>query len=715
MPYNPLGLKFSGQNSVCIILQSEVAECGLACLAMIACYHGYKTDITSLRQKYTSSLKGLNLQQLIKFADQMGFAARPVRTELEGTQTLSLPCILHWDLTHYVVLVTANNKHFIVHDPASGRRSYSHAEFSKHFTGVALELRPTPNFEKKEEVNPVRLQDFWTRIYGLKRNIIQVLFLSAILQLLALLAPLYQQIVVDEVITKQDSDLLTVLALGFLISGVMSIAIGYLRSLVVLHFSNLLSFQMRINVFRHLMRLPLEFFEKRHLGDITSRMSSLGPISNLFTNGIVSVVLDSILGLSTLALAFAYSYQLTLLVLLFLFLGFAIQLIVFPIIKAKNEQILQFGANEATNFMETIRAARAIKIFGRESFKESIWQNLATESMNANISLTKFNLNLGVGTGTLTLLQSIIVLYIGAGLVIDGSMTLGMLFAYQAYAGQFTGRINGLIGQFLNFKMVKLHLSRLADIVHTEAEIGVSNNFTMPSLADKPQLSLSNVCFRYGTEEPYIFSDINLNIEYGEMIAITGASGNGKSTLLKVMLGLLKPDSGALSIGGQRIEEIGLQGYRSQFAAVMQDDQLLSGSISENISFFDPNSSQERVIQCAKFAFLHHEIISNPMGYHSLIGEMGTILSGGQKQRLLIARALYKNPSVIFLDEGTANLDVKTEASLGTVLRKLEMTKIIIAHRPALIRIADRIFDLSSAGLVEISWETYEANNSLPA
>jgi ATP-binding cassette subfamily B protein RaxB len=715
MPYNPLGLTFSGHNSVPIILQSEVAECGLACLAMIACYHGYKTDITSLRQKYTSSLKGLNLQQLIKFADQMGFAARPVRTELEGTQTLSLPCILHWDLTHYVVLVTANKKHFVVHDPASGRRNYSHPEFSKHFTGVALELRPTPNFEKKEEVNPVRLQDFWTRIYGLKRNIIQVLFLSAILQLFALLAPLYQQIVVDEVITKQDSDLLTVLALGFLISGVMSIAIGYLRSLVVLHFSNLLSFQMRINVFRHLMRLPLEFFEKRHLGDITSRMSSLGPISNLFTNGIVSVVLDSILGLSTLALAFAYSYQLTLLVLLFLFLGFAIQLIVFPVIKAKNEQILQFGANEATNFMETIRAARAIKIFGRESFKESIWQNLATQSMNANISLTKFNLNLGVGTGTLTLLQSIIVLYIGAGLVIDGSMTLGMLFAYQAYAGQFTGRINGLIGQFLNFKMVKLHLSRLADIVHTEAEIGVNDNFLMPSLADKPQLSLSNVGFRYGTQEPYIFRNINLNIEYGEMIAITGASGNGKSTLLKVMLGLLKPDSGTLSIGGQRIEEIGLQGYRSQFAAVMQDDQLLSGSISENISFFDPNSRQDRVIQCAKLAFLHNEIMANPMGYHSLIGEMGTILSGGQKQRLLIARALYKNPSVIFLDEGTANLDVKTEAALGTVLRKLAMTKVIIAHRPALIRIADRIFDLSTAGLVEISWETYKTNNSLPA
>jgi len=715
MSYNPLGLTFTGQNSAPIILQSEVAECGLACLAMIACYHGYKTDITSLRQKYTSSLKGLNLQQLITFADQMGFAARPVRTELEGIQTLALPCILHWDLSHYVVLVTANNKHFIVHDPASGRRSYSHAEFSKHFTGVALELRPTPNFEKKEDVNPVRLQDFWTRVYGLKRNIIHVLFLSAILQLFALLAPLYQQIVVDEVITKQDSDLLTVLALGFLISGVMSIAIGYLRSLVVLHFSNLLSFQMRINVFRHLMRLPLEFFEKRHLGDITSRMSSLGPISNVFTNGIVSVVLDSILGLSTLALAFAYSYQLTLLVLLFLFLGFAIQLIVFPIIKAKNEQILQCGANETTNFLETIRAVRAIKIFGREPFKESIWQNLATQSMNANISLTKFNLNLGVGTGTLTLLQSITVLYIGAGLVIDGSMTLGMLFAYQAYAGQFTGRINGLIGQFLNFKMVKLHLSRLADIVHTEAEIGVSDNFLMPSLADKPQLSLSNVCFRYGTQEPYIFRDINLNIEYGEMIAITGASGNGKSTLLKVMLGLLKPDSGTLSIGGQRIEEIGLQGYRSQFAAVMQDDQLLSGSISENISFFDPDSSQERVIQCAKLAFLHNEIIANPMGYHSLIGEMGTILSGGQKQRLLIARALYKNPNVIFLDEGTANLDVKTEASLGAVLHKLEMTKIIIAHRPALIRMADRIFDLSSAGLAEISWETYEANNSLPA
>ncbi|MBL4838255.1 MAG: peptidase domain-containing ABC transporter, partial [Kordiimonadaceae bacterium] len=680
-----------------LVHQSEAAECGLACLAMVASYHGFKTDLASLRKRFAVSLKGATLQNLMAIADQLGMAARPLRAELDGLNTIETPAILHWDMNHFVVLAKANRKHLTIHDPARGEVQLTYEEASNHFTGIALELRPTPSFEKKEDIKPVRLSDFWSHISGLKRSMIQAFLLSVFLQVFALTTPLYQQMVVDDAITKQDSDFLVVLAIGFGLMGLMNQAISYLRSHVMLHFSNALNFQMRINLFRHLMRLPLEFFEKRHIGDITSRFGSLGPISALFTNGIIGVILDGIMAIGTLALAFMYSTQLTLIVLGLLAFGFLIQWITFPIIKKKNEEILHLGAKEDTNFLETIRAARAIKIFGQEAARESQWQNAAADTLNADIWLAKFSLNIGAFGGVISLGQSILTLYIGAHLVIDGTMTLGMLFAYQAYAGQFSGKINAVIGQIMSFRMLKLHLSRLADIVHTEPEIKPSaeNTSVFPTEQRlRGDISLRNLHYRYGEQEPFVLKGVNIDIRAGEMIAITGVSGGGKTTMLKVLLGLLKPTEGDIIIDGRPVGLIGPQAYRSNLGVVMQDDQLLSGTIADNISFFDPNMDMERVETCARLAALDDDIMQNPMGYNSLVGDMGTTLSGGQKQRLLFARALYRKPRILFLDEGTANLDAATEQHIGKVIQNLPITRIIIAHRPALIEMSDRVFSM---------------------
>lgn len=689
--------------------QSEAAECGLACLAMVCGYHGYKTDLTSLRRRFPVSLKGATLQNLMAIADQLGMAARPLRAELDGLNTIETPAILHWDMNHFVVLAKAGRRHVVIHDPARGKLKLSHAEVSKHFTGIALELRPSPAFEEKEDIKPVRLSDFWSRISGLKRSMIQAFLLSVFLQVFALVTPLYQQMVVDDAITKQDGDFLVVLAIGFGLMGLMNMAVTYLRSLVMLHFSSALNFQMRINLFRHLLRLPVEFFEKRHIGDITSRFGSLGPIGNLFTNGIIAVVLDGVMAIGTLALAFMYSAKLTLIVLGFLALGFLIQWITFPIIKKKNEEILHLGAKEQSNFLETIRGARSIKIFGQETARESVWQNMAAETLNANIWLAKFNLNVGTFGGIIGLGQSILTLYIGAHLVIDGSMTLGMLFAYQAYAGQFSGRINALIGQIMSFRMLKLHLSRLADIVHTEPEVKPDAEASSIISLDKRlngSISLKNVHYRYGEQEPFILKGVNLDIQAGEMIAITGSSGGGKTTMLKVLLGLFTPQEGDILIDGKPLSALGPQAYRSNLGVVMQDDQLLSGTIADNISFFDPNMDMDRVETCARLAHLDADIMKNPMGYNSLVGDMGTTLSGGQRQRLLLARALYRKPRILFLDEGTANLDPATEVYVGKVIRNLPITRIIIAHRPELINQSDRVFEMRDGELIEIRGNT---------
>lgn len=697
------GINLFNSYKLPVLHQSEAAECGLTCLAMIASYHGYKTDLSSLRGRFQVSLKGATLQNLMAVADQIGMAARPIRAELEALDTLETPAVLHWNMNHFVVLAKATKSYAIIHDPARGRVKMALKDVSNHFTGVALELRPTPAFEQKEDVKPVRLTDFWGKITGLKRSMVQAFLLSVFLQAFALITPLYQQMVVDDAITKQDTDFLTVLAIGFGFMGLMNIAVTYLRSHVMLYFSSALNFQMTLNLFRHLLRLPVEFFERRHIGDITSRFGSLAPVGKLFTSGLIAVVLDGFMAIGTLAMAFIYSAKLTLIVLGFLAIGFLIEFVVFPIRKRKNEEILHLGAKENSNFLETIRAARAIKIFGQETARESVWQNLKVETLNANVSLAKFNINLGNFTSLIGLGQNILILYIGAKLVIDGSMTLGMLFAYQAYSGQFSSRISALIGQFMSFKMLKLHLSRLADIVHTEPEVKPGmDNAAQAQIKLKGSIQLNNLFFRYGEQDPFVLKGVNLDIKEGEMIAIIGPSGGGKSTLLKVMLGLLSPQEGDIRIDGIPLSAIGAQAYRANLGVVMQDDQLLSGSIADNISFFDPDLDMPKVELCARAAGVHADIVKNPMGYNSLIGDMGTSLSGGQKQRIIIARALYRKPRILFLDEGTANLDNKTEQHVTHVIERLPITRIVIAHRPALIEAADRVFAMVDGVLQEV-------------
>lgn len=688
------------------ILQSEAAECGLACIAMVCVAHRYKTNLSSLRRRFPVSLKGSTLKSLIDTADKVGLCARPLRTELEGLRTILLPAILHWDMNHFVVLVKANRNTMTFHDPARGLVRLNNCEISKHFSGVALELRPSKRFETKEDIKPVRLSDFWSRISGLKRSLIQAFILSVFLQFFALTTPLYQQMVVDDVITKQDSDFLVVLAVGFALLGIINIAIGYIRSLVMLHFSNGLNFQMRINLFRHLLRLPSEFFEKRHIGDITSRFGSLNPVGQLFTNGIIATILDSIMALSTLCLAFYYSVSLTSTVLVFLAIGFAIQWFTFPIIKQKNEEIIHLGAKENTNFLETIRAARAIKIYGQETAREAVWQNHSVDTLNANIGLAKFSLNLGVFTGIIALGQSIITLYLGANLVIDGAMTIGMLFAYQAYAGQFSGRINSLIAQLISFRMLKMHLTRLADIVHTEPELVGDINTTFVSSSHRKiegKLSLNGISYRYGEHEPYVLNDLKIDIKAGEMIAISGASGAGKTTLFKILLGITQAQQGEFRIDDIPLKQIEPSHYRNALGVVMQEDQLLSGTIADNISFFDANIDMDQVQACAKQVCIDEEIIKSPMGYNSLVGDMGTTLSGGQKQRILLARALYRKPSILLLDEGTANLDIQTESKIAELIKSLSITRVVVAHRPKLIEISDRRFEIISGSLVELT------------
>ncbi|MFI4938504.1 MAG: peptidase domain-containing ABC transporter [Candidatus Berkiellales bacterium] len=697
---NPLKLlKFSSHQRLPVILQTEIAECGLACLAMVASYHGHQIDLNTLRRSYPISLRGTTLQSLIQTADKMEFACRPLRLELEQLDQLQTPTILHWDLNHFVVLKSVSKKHIVIHDPAQGMRKISIAEASKHFTGVALELTPTPKFEKVNEVKKIPFSIFWRRMVGLKRAMFQVFVLSIALQIFSLISPQFMQLVVDEVLRSYDLHFLKVLAIGFCSLMLIDVGTSSLRSILVMSLSSMLSIQMATNLFRHLIRLPLPYFEKRHIGDVVSRFGSLGQIEKILTTGIVQSIVDGMMAIATLIMLFLYAPTLACIVLIALAIYGLIRIVSYQPLRAITEESIVTGAKESTNFIETIRATQSIKIFGKETQRQVLWQNRYADKINTGIRLGKLKIAFSAANAFLFGLENIIVVYIAANLVIGMSMTVGMLFAFMSYKSQFTGKAVSFIESLIEFKMLGLHLERLADIALEPPEPVDKGMAQAPEL--KGSIRLENISFRYNETEPFVLQNINLTINPGESVAIVGPSGCGKTTLMKIMMGLFTPTEGKVFIDDIPLDKLGIHNYRAQFAAVMQNDQLLSGSMSENISFFDPQYDQTRVEECAQMAVISHDISAMAMGYNTLIGDMGMSLSGGQKQRVVLARALYKQPNILFLDEATSHLDIALEQAVNHAIKQLNVTRIIIAHRPETIRSADRIFVFTPQGLIE--------------
>jgi len=674
MTDSPLAaLNFSGRKRLPMLRQTEAAECGLACLAMIAGYYGHEIDLNSLRRRFPVSLKGANLKSLIKTADHLDLGARALRVEIEGLSRLKMPAILHWDMNHFVVLKSVRGDKAVIHDPARGERQMTLKELSPHFTGVALELTPTGAFERKDERERMKLTDLWSRATGLKRAIGQTLGLSALLQVVALATPFYMQLVVDEVLTKFDTDLLVVLALGFGLLVLINAATTALRQYVILYAGNQLSFQMVANLFRHLMILPLPWFEKRHIGDVVSRFSSTQPIRDLFTEGLVAAIVDGVMAIATLVLIFVYSTTLGFVVLGAVGLYLALRLALYKPLRRRSEDEIVARAKEQSTFMESVRAVQSVKLFGRESERQAVWQNKYADAINAKVRVGKLNISFETANALLFGLENVIVVYLGARLVIAGELTIGMLFAFMAYKRNFIDKASALVERAIEFRILDLHLERLADIGLAEPEEGLGASAPRSLVGEAPPLAgriaLENVSFRYGEGEPWVVNGVNLEINPGEMVVFVGPSGQGKTTLLKIMLALFTPETGELRVDGQPIEQYGRAAYRAQVGAVMQEDALLSGSIADNISFFDPEPEMARIQHCAELASIHEEVAAMPMGYDSLIGDMGTVLSGGQKQRVLLARALYREPRVLFLD-GARPISTPPPSAVSSICSK---------------------------------------------
>jgi len=686
---------FSTGSSIKFLRQAEVAECGLACIGMIANYYNYDIDLGTMRRRFEPSLRGTTLRGLIDICSHIGFVPRAVRASLDKLAALHVPAILHWDMNHYVVLETVSGSKALIHNPAIGTRWISLEEVSNHFTGVALELRPGDAFTPKRERKKLHLSQLWNHISGLKRGLAQALTLTAILQILVLASPYYLQLAVDRAIPSLDVDFLTVLAWAFILVAIFNAAVSLLRGLVLLHAGTSVAVGLASNVFRRLMRLPVPWFEKRHSGDVLARLQSIVPIQKFLTESAVASIVDGVFTVLTLTIMFFYSPALTALALIALALQTLVHIVTFSAQRQAEEARIVASSAQHTTQIETLRGIRSIRLSGRESLRLALWQTRLVAVANQDVRGARILLAQQTANLVITGIEQVLSIWLAVRFVINGEgFSLGMLFAFLAYKVLFGRATQGLLEQLVTFRMLDLHLARLSDIALTEEDQSLTESGFGPKRVLQGDIKVQNVSFQYSSTDPFVLSNVNLEVAKGQHVAITGPSGGGKSTLAKVLLGLAQPTSGSICVDDLPIPEFGWRAYHQQVGAVLQDDCLFAGSLAENISFFEEQTDMEKVQRAARAAAIHEDILLMPMQYDTLVGEMGSTLSGGQKQRVLLARALYREPKLLIIDEGTAHLDVAYERLVNQAISELGITRIVIAHRKETIEAASVVFEM---------------------
>ena len=666
-----------------VILQSEAPECGIACLAMVASFHGHLTDLSVMRMRLSPSLKGVTLKHLSQAAESMGLVARGVQAPLEALGKLTLPAVLHWDMNHFVVLTKISGKYLTVHDPARGMRRLILPEVSKHYTGIAMEFTLNASFRRVDEREKISAWQLLSVGGGLTGSIAQLVLISLALEVFAIAMPFFLQLVVDRVLVGRDRELLTVLGVAFGALVIIQVIVTAVRAWVGVYLSTHFNMRLLTALFNHLLKLPLAWFEKRHIGDIVSKFRSVDAIQKTLSTTFVETFIDGLMVIATISVMAFYSVKLTVIVLgaaaIYAMLRWYFY---YPQRFATDEQ-LAHEAKASTHFIETLRGMMAIKLNLRENDRRMAYQNLVVEQINAGVKVQNVGIFQRGAAGLIFGLESVIIIWLGALLVLDGIFSVGMLYAFLGFKLVFLTRVNNLVEKWNEFRMLDLHAERIADIALAQEEKSYGSFSTgsalISSSAQPLVIEARNLGFAYGPEG-YAFRHLNFDIKPGETVALVGPSGSGKTTLLKVLLGLLHPTEGQVLVNGRDLRDWDLAMYRGQLGAVTQEDTLFLGSIADAIAFggeFDMNE----IKQCARLAQIDAEISIFPMGYSTLVGALGSTLSGGQKQRVLLARALYRHPQVLFLDETLDQIDTGQESLIRSNLASTVSTIVLVSHR----------------------------------
>lgn len=682
-----------------LVQQVEAAECGLACVAIVLQCHGSHVDLPTLRRTHAVSTRGMTMRELIDVASSYGLVGRGIRCELDELEHLKCPAVLHWGMNHYVVLMRCKAGKLRIQDPALGMVHMSLAQASRFFTGVAVEMSTAPDFKRRREKSPLSVWSWFRFDRATHGSLAQILILSLLLQLYVVASPFYLQLAIDQAALKGDAHLLNALALGFGLFAVFNVGAEALRGVVTTKINGILNWDMTLRLFRHMIRLPLPWFQRRRLADVLSRFDSVTPLRDTITGGLISTVVDGVLALATLVMMFVFAPQLAWVVVLGQILYVAIRLGALPLSIRLGMEVLAAKIEESGKRLETLRAIQTLKVLGAENQREADWANKLANVIKREQTQSLANLAFSLSHQLVDGVVYVVLIFLGARSIIAGNMSVGLMYAFLSYQHQFSSRASTLFDQLMHFRLMDIYSHRLADIVLTPRENGIDDvGLSQPELQGR--IELDNLSFAYAQNDTPIFRNISLTIEPGEFVAIAGPSGCGKTSLLKVMCGLYPATYGEVRIDGRPLMAWGPRAIRRALGVVMQDDELLTGTIAENVACFDDRIDMDRVWECLRMAQLAEDVLKMPMRTDSLVGDIGASLSGGQKQRLQLARALYRRPRLLVLDEASSHLDPERERLINQALRSLKITRIVVAHRAETLAAADRIITLANGGIV---------------
>jgi subfamily B ATP-binding cassette protein HlyB/CyaB len=695
--YQHLGFPF--------IVQQDQTTCGTTCIMMIARYYGKEISSSRLRELAHVDISGASLANLASAAEKLGFSTRGMKLDYDTLRSSKLPCIVHWQGYHYIVVYRMDERRVWVADPALGLRKYSREEFDKSWTGIALILEPTEAFERVQEDGSA-FRNFFQFVRPYKLILGEVFVASLLLNIFGLASPIFTQNIVDKVLLHKNVSMLNVMLIGMLVVLIFRILTMIVRQYLIIHTSMKIDLRMLVLFYKHMLALPLGYFKVRKIGDFITRFGENMKIRNFLTNTALTIVLDAILIVVYLSLMFYYNLEMTALVLLFIPVLTLMTLLFTPVLKRLNMDSFAARAESESHLIESINAIDTVKAMNVEYPTRWKWENKFIKSLNIDFRLyntAMYFQSIGDFAGALA---STLVLWYGAHKVMGGVLSVGELMAFMALMGSVITPVNRIITAWDEIQQTLISVDRLNDIFSARTEFPESPDEPAGITLDTPrgEIAFEDVYFRYGGEEdPYILSGVSVKIPAGKTFAIVGRSGSGKTTLVRLLARLYDLTEGRILLDGVDIRSLDLSQLRKVVGFVLQESFIFNGTIRENISMGDSEESMEKVMEAAKLANAHDFVSALPLGYETRVGESGLQLSGGQRQRIAIARALYARPKVIVFDEATSSLDTESEQAIQKNLRVMfqDKTAIIIAHRLSTVRNADQIVVLDNGEIVE--------------